>query len=98
MRRLLNSILFSVLLLPMACARSGDTGQKPPPLPRETGFGHLGQSKTGEFEGRIPFYRDGDLMVYSRVSSARPTTQRCSGPWRIFCTSAAASLSRSIAV
>jgi hypothetical protein len=68
MRQLLISILFSFLLLPVACNRTGDTGQKQQPASRQTQFGHLGDSKTGEFEGRVPFYQDGNLMVYMPLS------------------------------
>ena len=68
MRPLLISILSSLLLLPVACNRSGDTGQKQQPASRETQFGDLGKNKIGEFEGRVPFYQDGNLMVYMPLS------------------------------
>src|SRR5262249_28798106 len=71
-------VLLILLLLPIlavACQRSGDTSERPAtagPPPRETAFGLMGQVRNGtagrEFEGRLPFYRDGDLVVYLPVS------------------------------
>ena len=68
MRRLMISILFSLLLFPAACNRSGNTGQQPQPEARETNFGSGNRVKIGEFEGRAPSYRDGDLSVYMPLS------------------------------
>lgn len=62
MRKLTVVALFFLLLLSVACNRPPDTPQ--PPLPRDTAFGHMGKLKFGEFEGRVPFYQDGDLRVY----------------------------------
>jgi hypothetical protein len=68
MKRLMISMLFSMLLFPVACNRSGNTGQQPEPNPRETAFSSGNRSLIGEFEGRAPFYRDGDLSVYMPLS------------------------------
>jgi hypothetical protein len=68
MRQIVFSVLLSLLLLPIACNRSGNSAQRP----RQTAFGHMGKVKSGaagqEFEGRIPFFRDGDLKVYAPLS------------------------------
>jgi hypothetical protein len=75
MRRLTIPALLSLLLLPVACTPRGGTGQQPrepepeqQPPPRGTQFGTIGPAKIGEFEGQIPFYQDGDLMVYFLLS------------------------------
>jgi hypothetical protein len=68
MRRLMISILFSMLLFPVACNRSGNTGQQPQREPRDTAFSGGNRMKNGEFEGRAPSYQDGDLSVYMPLS------------------------------
>jgi hypothetical protein len=69
MRRIVRLLL--LVLVPVACTRAPEPGTSPakdPSPPRETFFGHLGTGKIGEFEGRLPCYRDGDLMVYVPMS------------------------------
>ena len=75
MRPLVLPILLLLPILPVACHRSGDASKRPEttgPRPRETAFGHMGKVRSGaagrEFEGRVPFYRDGDLWVCAPVS------------------------------
>jgi hypothetical protein len=75
MRQIVCSALLTLLLLPLACNRSGDADSRsgdPEQRPRKTAFGHMGKVKSGalgqEMEGRIPFFRDGDLMVYAPMS------------------------------
>jgi hypothetical protein len=59
-------ILFGMFLFPVACNQSGNTGQQPEM--RETSFGGGSRLRIGEFEGRAPSYRDGDLSVYMPLS------------------------------
>jgi hypothetical protein len=74
MRQLASVILFFPFLIPVGCGSGRDGTQLRPiesaqaPLPRETAFGSLGDFKIGDFEGQIPFYLDGDLMVYLPLS------------------------------
>jgi hypothetical protein len=74
MRPTAIAVLLSVLLFCVACSRTVDTSRPPgePEDTRETAFGHAGKIKLGaagqEFEGQVPFYRDGDLMVYVPLS------------------------------
>jgi hypothetical protein len=74
MRHLTITLLFALLFLPLACSPAKDSGQQRPaetvtaPLSRSTEFGSLGYYKIGEFEAQVPFYIDGDLMVYWLLS------------------------------
>jgi hypothetical protein len=71
MRRLTSATLFGLILLPAACTPSGGTGQtpsQPQPEPRHTASGSLGSHKTNDFTAKLPFYKDGELMVYLAIS------------------------------
>ena len=67
MRRYTISILFSLLVLPLACKRPEETGRQVQPQPRESSFG-AGRARMEGFEGRTPSYLEGDLMVYMPMS------------------------------
>jgi hypothetical protein len=77
MMRLAILGLVGLLLLAVSCSRSGTAP------PHETASGTLGSVRTGGadwmFEGRAPYYRDGDLLVYVPQAAypGRPLAPAC---------------------